>query len=313
MPSLSGARELYLLDRAPSSSPVAVLVPDSTGIPTIVEPEPLLVRVSYLPRDFDPSQIDSARNRLRSAECELFAPLTCPEGPPYRAGVVFHHVTYQPGVTWHDHNMTARHGAMTRRYGVTTPVSPVSWIQDERHGRLGYFLSGDSTESTLWRIFRSEVDALERKILTLAPIQLAPDLPRADFSNVSDQALRRELAAMYEEFCNRVAQQAFRDVPTKARNIVEGFITHKLRSQGRTATARLGNDLQVIKRLLDDSATRSGCGWTDLEYTLANKIRLVHGRTHPESATSPSPVRPEFALSVVQDLNELLTIWGCVT
>jgi hypothetical protein len=240
MPSLSGARELYLLDRAPSSSPVAVLVPDSTGIPSIVEPEPLLVRVSYLPSDFDATQIDMARNRLCSAECELFAPLICPEGPPYRSGVVFHHITFQSGVTWHDHNMTARHGAMTRRYGVTTPVSPVSWIQDERHGRLGYFLSGDSMESTLWRIFRSEVDALERKILTLAPIQLAPALPRADFSRVSDQALQRELSAMYEDFCSRVSQQAFRDVPTKGRNIVEGFVADKLRSQGRTATARLG-------------------------------------------------------------------------
>jgi hypothetical protein len=157
-----------------------------------------------------------------------------------------------------------------------------------------------------------EVDALERMIMTLRPVQLAPDLPRVDFSTVADNDLRIELIALHEEFCQRVVQHAYRDVPTKARNIVEGMIANKLRLQNRTATGRLGEDLNLVKRLLEDSQTRTTCGWQDLEYTLANKVRLIHGRTHPESATSSLPMRPEFSLGIVEDLNELLRIWGCL-
>jgi len=224
---------------------------------------------------------------------------------------MFKFVAMRSGVSWIDCN-GSRHGAMTRFYGVTTPVSPVLWNNDARLGRVGYFLTGHSAESTLWRVFRVEVDALERMIMTLRPVQLAPDLPRVDFSTFTDSDLRLEVIALYEEFCQRVVQHAYRDVPTKDRNIVEGMVAHKLRSQSRTATKRLGEDLNLVKRLLEDSQTRATCGWQDLEYALANKIRLIHGRTHPESATSSLPMRPEFSLSIVEDLNELLRIWGCV-
>ena len=109
---------------------------------------------------------------------------------------------------------------------------------------------------------------------------------------------------LYSDFCERVVQNAYRDVPTKARNIVEWMVTWKLRSQGHKATGKLGDDLNTVKQLLTDPKTRANCGWTDLEYTLANKIRLVHARTHLENAVANLPLRPEFGLSVVQDLSE---------
>jgi hypothetical protein len=139
-----------------------------------------------------------------------------------------------------------------------------------------------------------------------------PSLPSLDFALVSDQDRRIELVGLYNDFCERVVQNAYRDVPTKARNIVEEIVTWKLRSQGREATGRLGTDLNSVKRLLDDSVSRATCGWGDLEYTLANKIRLVHARTRPENAAVNFPLRPEFGLGVVQDLVELLVIWGCI-
>jgi hypothetical protein len=53
------------------------------------------------------------------------------------------------------------------------------------------------------------------------------------------------------------------------------------------------------------------CGWRYLEYHLAQKIRLVHGQTHATASTKTGrQLRPEFALSVTEDLIELLTIWG---
>jgi hypothetical protein len=44
-----------------------------------------------------------------------------------------------------------------------------------------------------------------------------------------------------------------------------------------------------------------------MDYHLAQKIRLVHGQTHPpQVGVSGVALRPEFALSVVEDLVELL-------
>jgi hypothetical protein len=126
--------------------------------------------------------------------------------------------------------------------------------------------------------------------------------------------LRSELSQQYEELCQRVAQNAYRDVTTKARNIVEGLVAHKLRSQGHSAEGELGKDLQAVKGLLEDRATRAICNWNDLEYHLAHKIRLLHAQTHPDNVTdSGRPIRPEFALTVVEDLAELMRIWGYVT
>lgn len=95
---------------------------------------------------------------------------------------------------------------------------------------------------------------------------------------------------------------------------MEGLLSERLRQQGREAEGSLGKDLLIIKRLLDDSTARRNCGWGDLEYHLAHRIRLIHGLTHPENATASSgPLRPEFALSVIDDVAELLRIWGYST
>jgi len=62
---------------------------------------------------------------------------------------------------------------------------------------------------------------------------------------------------LYSDFCERVVQNAYRDVPTKARNIVEWMVTWKLRSQGHKATGKLGDDLNTVKQLLTDPKTRA--------------------------------------------------------
>jgi hypothetical protein len=311
MASLSGARELYILDRAPSTSPFAVAVPDTTGIPTVIESKFALLRVAYLPADFAPEQFENARSQLSSAECSLFAHLGSPDGSPSRSGIVFEFGGLRLGISWLD-GTDARHGASARYYQAATIFSPSSWRRDWTLGRVGYFLTGHSEEANLWRVSRVEPDALERLFLTLVPIQRTPSLPSIDFAIVADPDRRLELVGLYNDFCERVVQNAYRDVPTKARNIVEGMVTWKLRSQARSVTGRLGDDLNVVKRLLNDPQNRATCGWDDLEYTLANKIRLVHARTHLENAVANLPLRPEFGLSVVQDLRELLVIWGCM-
>jgi hypothetical protein len=127
---------------------------------------------------------------------------------------------------------------------------------------------------------------------------------------VTDPVLKAELAVQYEEFCERVAASAYRDVLTKARNITEGLVSAKLSAQGHRNGRDLWEDLQTVRGLLEPSATRNSCGWSDIEYHLAHKIRLLHAQTHTGNvAESGRPIRPEFALGVAEDLVELMRIW----
>ena len=71
---------------------------------------------------------------------------------------------------------------------------------------------------------------------------------------------------------------------------------------------RLDESLKRMKALLEER--REVAGYTDLEYHLAQKIRLAHARTH---ATANRRLSPEFALGVIEDLTFLLTEWGLAT
>jgi hypothetical protein len=306
MPSITGASTLYILRGT------VILVPDSSGIPEIVDPQPLILRIAYISPDFFDTQLARAQVELASEHCTLFVPLQSSEGPPYRSGLIFAFRDNLSGISWRDEK-TERHGAQMTQFGVTTPLVDYTWSQDVRRGRSGYFVTGQSPDTSLWRVFRLEADALGRQVFTIAPVQFSPNCPRADFSSVADAGLRAEVIAQYDEFCQRVTASAYRDVLTKARNIVEGLVAYKLNQQGRSLRRDLGTDLQTVRDLLN-GPTRETCGWSDLEYHLAHKIRLLHAQTHPTVVTDAGrPIRPEFALTVAEDLAELLRVWRYVT
>ena len=87
-----------------------------------------------------------------------------------------------------------------------------------------------------------------------------------------------ELGAQYRDLCRSVVGHGYRDVVTKC--IVEGFVSERLKASGYPGGRDLFDDLQTVKKLLEDPQQRDTCGWTHLEYHLAHKIRLVHGQTH---------------------------------
>jgi hypothetical protein len=102
-------------------------------------------------------------------------------------------------------------------------------------------------------------------------------------------------------------------VVTKARNISEGLVADRLRSANQNATARIWDDLQTVKKMREDNATRASCPVSEIQYHLLHKIRIAHGRTHPDvGGAATAPLRPEFAMSVVEDLNEVLRGWAIV-
>jgi len=173
-------------------------------------------------------------------------------------------------------------------------------------GSYGYFLTGVVGDDSLWRLFRLESDVFLRSIFTLAPVRLAAGCPQADFSSLSDPTLAQEITAQYADVCRSVVAHSYRNVVTQARNIVEGIIWARL---GATGGRDLFADLRTIKNLLETK--KGSSGWTELEYHLAHKIRLVHSQTHAaQVAKSGRALTPEFALSVAEDLIELLRIWG---
>jgi hypothetical protein len=203
------------------------------------------------------------------------------------------------------------HGDRLRQYLPTTTQGPWNWLDEMRAGRPGYFLTGSVGDSVLWRLFRLESDVYHRAIFTLCPVRLTAGCPGADFSAVTDPLLATELAAQYNDLCASVTNHAYRDVVTKSRGIVEGLVYEKLRVGGHATQRDRFHDLQLVKKLVEQGAQGAARGWSQLEYHLAHKIRLVHAQTHPTQAVKVGrPLRPEFGLSAVEDLVELLTIWG---
>jgi hypothetical protein len=293
---------LYLLER-PNLK--VILLPDEDGTPTIVEPQPFVTRAAYLARArIEREDIAAAEMEITAARM-LLVMLPCPDGPPGRAAMCF---TLQGPIhtPWKD--KTIHHGDELSAYDVTTTQGAWSWLSDYRVGKPGYFLTGIKGDGGLWRIFRIEADPFTRALLTLMPVQLTTALPNADFSVLTDPLVRAEVTAQYRDLARAIAHYAFRDVVTKARNIVEAIVASKLNLLD-SADDRLATALKKIRELLDNPQTRDTCGWNFLAYHSAQKIRLLHGRTH---AVARAPLVPEHALSVVADLVFLLSEWGCV-
>lgn len=307
MTDLSGATELYLLER--SRVPL-VLTPDSAGTPTVVHPQPILYRAVYLSADELEVGMVRARGQLGGGNCWLLVPVECPDGPPHRSALLFVFQQEMPGMSWRDEGQIF-HGDKLLLYRPTTTQAPWAWLNEMRTGQSGYFLTGTVGDSSLWRLFRLETDAFHRAVFTLSPVRLTAGCPRADFSSVSDPLLATELAAQYRDLCGSLVAHGYRDVVTKARNIVEGLVSARLKAAGQPTSRDLFGDLQTVKKLLEDDKRQDACGWTQVEYHLAHKIRLVHSQTHPtQTAKVGRALRPESALSVVEDLIELLTVWG---
>jgi hypothetical protein len=156
-----------------------------------------------------------------------------------------------------------------------------------------------------------ETDAFRRAVFTLSPVRLTAGCPRADFSSLSDPpARKRSDGTIQRPLCvGRVPCLSGRGYEGKEYR--GGSCFNPTQGGGQPTSRDLFGDLQTVKKLLEDDKQRDTCGWTQLEYHLAHKIRIVHSQTHPtQTAKTGRALRPEFALSVVEDLIELLTIWG---
>ena len=300
---VSASNALYFLERTDGA---LWLVPGLAGVPSPLDPQPLLLKAAYIPNLLEHT-LSGAKTQLGNDSCWLLAPIACPDGAPYRSAVIFILEGEVKGVSWQD-GPYLRHGAAMRRYRPARKGVSWSWVDDLRMERFGFLVTGPVGSGSIWRLFRAELDAQDRWVLTIAPVRLSSRCPQADFSGLK-ASVAQEVADQYDDLTKAVTSNSYREVVTKAKNIVEAVVADRL---GAAASGRdLFTDLQIIKTLLEDPRQRDSCGWNHLEYHLANKIRLIHGQTHATGpAKSGRQLRPEFALSTVDDLIELLIMWG---
>jgi len=285
--NVAGVSDLHLVLRRGTS---VWSTPNLNGRLESLDPQPQMIRTIYVNAPLEPHYLANARGSLLNETAGLMAFVPCPDGPPFRSGLPFTFAGEFPVGN-----------EMGRHYRRATKMFNPGDVE-------GAWMTGGpgATEASLWRLFRAELDALGRWVLTLEPIRFSSKFPNADFSSLKAPLLQKTVERYYRDMTRAAMADSYRAVVTEAKNIVEAIIADKL---GTVETSRdLSENLQTVKKQLDINSEDGA--WTYLEYHLAQKIRIVHGQTH---ATAPTRIgrslRPEFALSVADDLIELLTSW----
>ena len=280
----------------------AVLTPNPYGYPLLVEPQPVLLRSIYIgPNDDLESQIKQAGNRLNSTGEPLLAML-----PPYEQG----REAIARIFVFDREEKVSLSGSLHDR-PVIKYVSPRQgsghvWLSDWQQGKAGYFLTGHSASANLWKIARMDIDAFDSVIFVLSPMRLLAGLPNLRFANISDALVRAEIEGHYAELQTAIASHSYRAIITHARSIVEAVLGFWLASNGQKPGKDLNGHLTILRELR--SKAKDELEWfSDLTYHSAQKIRLLHARTHVDRAVKQGrSVQPELALSCLEDLKEVL-------
>ncbi|TAM83491.1 MAG: hypothetical protein EPN47_05115 [Acidobacteria bacterium] len=155
-----------------------------------------------------------------------------------------------------------------------------------------------------------EPDAAFRLVFTLAPVKLAQGLPHVQFAPLLNPDLRAEAEQHWSEFKNHLMQHQYYALVTSAKNVAETILAAHLSASGIS----FQRDFNEMLQALGDQLSRKDEGaapFSYLDYHLMHKIRLLHARTHPGRVASMGrAIKPEFALTVAEDLVEILTSFG---
>jgi len=280
----------------------AVLTPSPYGYPLPLQPQPRLLRSIYIAsNDNLESAIQRARQRLRNAKEPLLGLL-----PPFEqngeiSGRIF---------VFDREEKVSLSGSL-RSQPVTKYVSPHQgsghvWFSDWEQGRTGYFLTGHAASTNLWKIARIDIDAFDSAVFLLTPLRLLSGLPNLALANISDALSRAEIDGHYAELQTAIASHSYRGIITHARSIAEQALGICLASHGQTPGRDLNDHLTILRELR--SKSKSELDWfSDLAYHSAQKIRLLHARTHIDRAVKVGrSVQPELALPCLEDLKEVL-------
>jgi hypothetical protein len=258
-------------------------------------PETIFLKSVYLNRT-DQDSMRQGRQRIATRETwgrediYLLRPAPSSDGPPFRSVLIY---KASAGAATEveridDPRIPHTHTSGVYRvraihYQALRVGSPFVWESDLLEGRAGFFLTGTSGTSSLWRLARMEADGLDRQVLTLVPVRLPHAIPMANFEPVADATLRQFLIEQFNAFQRAVAAGAHLEVVDRSYNLAEGVLAYCLSQMELAVPQRLADRLQEARKVLEDFEKRPGRSWP-----LGPCPRPFH-RLSASASISPSP------------------------
>jgi hypothetical protein len=308
MPSVS--RTIYYLEK---SEGLGEPIPNGLVVP--MDPTVVFFKGVYLGQ----SEIDSdglGKGTLglsQNLAHTLLRPVRSSDGPPFWAAIVNRQAGNRSVRVREELPSARSHDVIKPEDAVCYHADPpggFAWETDISSGKSGYFLTGGSGPNALWRIMRIQADALNRQVLTLAPVQLTPTLALPSFEKVRLE-LRSFLTQHFEGFQQAIVRNAPFDAIDRANNLTEGIVSHCLTLAKVPPPDTLDRMLKKAKDILEREGERKGFALTYYAYNLAQVIRNLHARLHAsETVGEGKTVRPEVGLNLTVTVSELLVEVG---
>jgi len=309
MADILTARIIWIITKKATRTVVA---PGLCGTPEPIEPPPVLSPAAYIQAAFG-HDITRAAAELADPTIPLIAMVPSPDGPPVTLGLLFNRVRD----TTISYEVAGRsflsHPAI--EYGAARFQGGYTWDSDINQGLFGSFLVGGLHQSSVWRVRRAQGDHSGRLLLTLQPVKPAAGLPEPDFSIISDDIIRAETQKSWDDLVHALSGDRVDVVVTSAKQIAEKLLYYGLLKVGRITSGNyeLYELLSRLRAMLDDRQKRHDLPFTDLDYHIMQKLRILHGGTHiGRIVVNRRAISTEYGMSVVSDLIELLTSFGAV-
>lgn len=270
--------------------------------------ETLILRGAYISSaNIAGDGLAKAREQILGIPRDLLWLVQSSEGPPSRSAVIYQYIKAED-VRLQDPAMTVN--ALRYEAASIGTLHAMAWQTDAEQGKDGYFLTGTSGTSVLWRIGRTELDGLGRHVLTLVPTRLSSSIVNPNFSSV-EIGLRTFLEDHFRGFQQAVARTAYLDVIDRAYSVTEGVLNHCLHLANERPPKNLIDKLKEARKILDDPKRKPGFILDDYGYHLAHKVRVLHQFAHPNKVIEKGrSIRPEVGMSAATDLSELLVSVG---
>jgi hypothetical protein len=131
------------------------------------------------------------------------------------------------------------------------------------------------------------------------------------FSALTTPTLRSEAERHWSEFQNQLVAHQYYALVISAKNVAETVLADYLSQAGLSPHRDFDEMLGKLRDMLNAPKTKAGGPFDFMDYHLMQKIRLLHARTHSGQVERMGrATRPEFALTVAEDLVEVLTSLG---
>lgn len=307
----SDSRTIYYLDK---SEGFAEPILRDRVVP--MDPTVVIFKGVYLSQsDLTPDGLAKGKLGLSQHPSHtLLRPVPSSDGPPFWSAIVYRRAGATTVMVREEYPDIRTHYTSRPEeascYHADPPGGPYAWETDISSGKGGYFLTGGSGPNALWRIMRIQVDALNRQVLTFAPVQLTPTLALPSFEKVRPN-LREFLSEHFEWFQQAVIRNAHFDAVDRANSIAEGVLSHCLNLAGVPLPNTLAKRLGEAKSILEDAEKRKEFLLTQYAYHLAHQIRILHQKVHEnKSVGEGKAVRPEVGLNLTVTVSELLVEVG---